>query len=302
MSDKNLIFGAFYTTLASLAVVLMATIVKWVSYSYSTEFLMVVRWFSGLAIFLVIYRITQVDIGLKTTRPFMQAAVALCWTGAIFCYYLSLRYIPMLDATLLLNTASLFASIIARVLARAREKGMVWVGTGVGFLGVIVALRPDTGIFNPMALVALASGLLMAFRIYFNRVLSETDPRERTTFYSLAIGVLVCALIWLFAGAHIGTWQKHLFTPAEALRPMLVDSVLTAAVVALGLLSMLQAYCTAFGLQYASVGQIAPFRYTAVIFAAIFDGAVWGQVPTITGFVGLGLIMLGGVITLRAKN
>lgn len=302
MSDRNLMLGAFYTTLASLAVVLMAAIVKWASHGFSTEFLMVVRWFAGLALFLMIYLISRRGAGLKTTRPFMQAAVALFWTGAIFSYYLSLRHIPMLDATLLLNTASLFAPLIARVLAGTKELRMVWVGTGVGFLGVVVVLRPDAGIFNPMALAALASGVLMALRIYFSRELSETDPKERTTFYSLAVGLLVCVVVWTLTGAHVGTWQEHLFTPAEDLQPWLVDGVLTASVVVLGLLSMLQAYFTAFGLQHASVGQIGPFRYTAVIFAAVFDWAVWGQAPTITGFVGLGLIVLGGVLILKAKE
>ena len=117
MSDKNLMLGALYTTIASLAVVLMAAVVKWASHGFSTEFLMLVRWVAGLAIFLLIFFISRQGAELKTLRPFTQAAVALSWTGAIFSYYLSLRYIPMLDATLLLNTASLFAPVIARVLA-----------------------------------------------------------------------------------------------------------------------------------------------------------------------------------------
>ena len=88
----------------------------------------------------------------------------------------------------------------------------------------------------------------------------------------------------------------------EELSPWLVRDVFMASVVALGVLSMLQAYFTAFGLQYASVGQIGPFRYTAVIFAAILDWVLWGQAPSAEGIVGIGLIVLGGVLVLKAKE
>ncbi len=302
MSDKNLMLGALYTTLASLAVVLMAAIAKWASHGFSSEFLIVVRWIAGLTIFLLVYFVSGQRAGLKTTRPFMQSVAALFWAGAVFSYYLSLRYIPMMDATLLLNTASLFAPVISRVLAGTKEVRMVWVGTGVSFLGVVVVLRPDAGIVNPMALAALGAGLLMALRIYFNRQLAETDPKERTTFYSLAVGLALCLTLWTLTGAHVGDWQGHLFSPTEELRPWLVDSVMMASVVALGLLSMLQAYFTAFGLQYASVGRISPFRYTAVIFAAILDWTLWGHAPSAAGIAGLGLIVLGGVVVLTAKD
>lgn len=302
MSSKNLMLGALYTILASLAVVLMAVIVKWASHGFSTEFLMVIRWVAGLTIFLLIYSAMHQRTSIKTGRPLMQAGAAVCWTAAIFSYYLSLRYIPMMDATLLLNTASLFAPLIARLLDGKKEGRLVWVGTGVGFLGVLVVLKPGAAIFSPMAFVALASGFLMALRLYFNRELGKTDPKDRTTFYSLSVGLILCLVVWAVTGVQIGNWYGHLFSPVEELHPWMIDGVLWASVIALGLLSMLQAYFSAFGLQYASVGRVAPFRYSAVIFAAILDWALWGQAPSAAAVVGLGLIVLSGVVVLNAKE
>ena len=55
----------------------------------------------------------------------------------------------------------------------------------------------------------------------------------------------------------------------QAISRTFVDSSLTTALVIFGVLSMLLPWLTALGLNYASVGQIAPFRYTAVIFAGL---------------------------------
>ncbi|MCF8033985.1 MAG: EamA family transporter [Desulfarculaceae bacterium] len=65
---------------------------------------------------------------------------------------------------------------------------------------------------------------------------------------------------------------------------------------------MLQAYFTAHGLQYASVGQIGPFRYTAVIFAALLDLLMWGVAPSLAGALGLGIIVAGAVVVLGARG
>ncbi|WP_323845345.1 DMT family transporter [Microbulbifer magnicolonia] len=300
MPATQLLRGAIYTSLSMATVVIMAAIVKWASHGFSTELLMVVRWGSGLATFLLIYQLSANRVGLRTCHPIKQVATALFWTGAVFCYYLSLRYIPMLDATLLLNTASLFAPLIARTLGGKKEPPMVWVGIAIGFLGVLVVLRPDAAIFNPMAAVALLSGLLLALRMYFISQLNESAPKQRTTFYSLLVGLLACLLVWLLTGTHIANWQAHLFTPREMLRPWLIDSVMLAAVVALGTMAMLQSYFLTLGLHYASVARVAPFRYTAVILAALLDWIIWGQVPGLHACVGFAIIILGGLLVLRA--
>ena len=98
-SDGNLLLGAGFTIAAAFAVATMAAIVKWSSVAVSTELLMILRWAIGLLIFFSLLILFRPRLRLKTDQPFAQAMSAFCWTGSIYCYYLSLQWIPMLDAT-----------------------------------------------------------------------------------------------------------------------------------------------------------------------------------------------------------
>jgi drug/metabolite transporter (DMT)-like permease len=291
--------GALYTTLAMLAVAVMAALVKWASLAVSTELLMVLRWVVGLLIFVSLYMFFRTGVVVRTERPGLQALSAFFWTASIFAYYVSLRFLPMLEATLLLNTGSLFAPLIARVLAGERQAPLAWLANGVGFVGVIIALDPGEAVFRPAALLGLLAGFLMAARVYINGLLGPQEPAERTTFYSLAGGLVVCLLAFAVAGFPVRDWVGHMFTPAERMDRWLTDGAMIAGTLTLGVLTMAQILWTAAGLRHASVGAIATFRYSAVVFAAIIDFVVWDHVPQPSAWIGFAIIFLSAMALLR---
>jgi drug/metabolite transporter (DMT)-like permease len=294
--------GGLYATLSMVAVAVMAAVVKWASYGFSSEFLMVVRWAAGLLMFGVYWLLTGRE-SLRTAKWRVQSLLGICWTLAVFVYYVSLRKIPLMDATMLLNTSSLFAPLLAFFFAGKRERWTVWAGTLIGFAGVVVVLRPGTGTIQPMALLALLSGFLLALRVYLNSQISG-EPTQRTTFYSLAVGLVLCLILLVAQGSHVAPpdWQQMMFTPREVAKPMFVDSALVVAVVATGLLSMLQPLLVAWSVLYASVGEIAPFRYSAVVIAAAIDYFVWNQLPSWTKVLGLLLIGTGATVILMTRR
>lgn len=295
MTRPSLGKGALFTVLAMAAVAVMAALVKWMSPTFSTAVLMCARWGVGLAVFLGVYVARGRRVPLATRRLALHSVAALGWTGAIFSFYLSLRWVPLLDATLLLNTASLFAPILSIVLGRKREPPQVWLGILIGFAGVAVVLNPGRAMFHPMSFVALASGLLMAVRVYANARLGVTEPKERTTFYSLTVGFVLCVAAFLLSGAHVFQWEGYRFA-RTAVEPA-PWPLYGAAMLVLGFLSVVQALFTAWGLERASVGQVAPFRYAAVLFAVVLDWVFWGQPPTASGLSGLALILLGAAVS-----
>ncbi len=215
LRQQSVVRGAVYTTLAMTSVAVMAAVVKWASFGFSSELLMVVRWGAGLVVFGV-YRVLSGHVCLRTAKWRTQSMVGISWTLSVFVYYVSLRTLPLMDATLLLNTSALFSPLLAVVFAGKRERWTVWVGVLIGFVGVVAVLRPGSAVFQPMSLVGLLSGLLMELRVFLNSQLGD-EPKQRTTFYSLAVGLVVCLMLFAAEGFQVAPpdWQGMLFTPRQ---------------------------------------------------------------------------------------
>jgi drug/metabolite transporter (DMT)-like permease len=143
----------------------------------------------------------------------------------------------------------------------------------------------------------------MAVRVYLNSQLGG-DSKECTTFYSLAAGLVVCLILFAIQSFPIAPpdWQQMMFTPREVAEPLFVNMALTLAVVSIGLLSMAQPLLVAWSLQYASVGEVAPFRYTAVVVAAVIDWLVWNQLPSWMSLLGFVLIAIGATAILTTRH
>ena len=295
--------GAFYTTLTMVGAAGLGALVKWASNGFSSEFLTSVRFFAGFLILLVILAAGRRG-SLRTRAIGIQFGVALSWVLGILIYYISIRFIPLMDATLLLNTAAIFGPLLARFFDGKREPKLVWLGTAIGFAGIVIVLRPGPVLFeNPMSLIGVLAGFFTGLRLLFNSKLKE-DSAQCTTFYSLLLGCGICLIILVSMGfpIRVPQWETMMFSPREAMSPLFVDSALVMVVITFGLLSMLIPWLTAKGLSYASVGQIAPFRYTAVIFAGILDWAIWGVIPGWPSYLGFGLVLGGAMFILKGKR
>lgn len=298
----SLSLGGLYISLSMLAGALLAGLVKWASVGFSSEFIVAIRFAAGLLVFLSLLAMKP-RVSLKTRQWRMQIAVAVSWVLATLVFFYSIRFIRLMDAALLLNTAALFAPIFARVFDGKREPRLVWLGTLVGFIGVVVVLRPGPALLqNPISLIGLLAGVFAGLRVYFNGRL-KGEPAKRTTFYSLLGGAVVAVVVLVAAGLPIRVpdWESMLFKPRDS-TPLFVDSSLVFVVLACGIISMIQPLLTAAGLRHASVGQIAPFRYTAVVFAGAIDFVFWGVVPTWPSWLGFALVFAGASLVVQGSR
>jgi drug/metabolite transporter (DMT)-like permease len=162
-------------------------------------------------------------------------------------------------------------------------------------VGVIFVLRPGADILQVHALIGLMSGLLFAIRMVINSSLSGRESTEVITFYSLGVGWLICLGVLAVAGFHVANWEQHLFPPRDWLRPWIEYPWVLLAVVALGVLCMLQPWFTSAAYEHASVGEAGPFRYVGVVFAGLLDWLCWGQVPDLSSILGFLFITAEGV-------
>jgi drug/metabolite transporter (DMT)-like permease len=295
LARSELALGGLYSALAAIAVASMAAIIKWGSHAFSTEFLVVIRFGTGLLAFVVVSLVRRYSFFYRASHPILCSLLAASWLGGIFCCYLAIRFIPLTDAVLLVYTAPLFAPLLNQLFLKKSESSSVWLGICIGFVGVIFVLRPGADILQVHALIGLMSGLLFAIRMVINSSLTGRESTEVITFYSLAVGSLICIAVLALTGLHVANWEQHLFPPRDWLHPWIEYPWVLLAVVALGVLCMLQPWFTSAAYEHASVGEAGPFRYVGVVFAGLLDWLCWGQVPDLASILGFLFITAGGV-------
>lgn len=121
MDIPEIEIGAFMLMLAGISGAILATLIKWGSYAFSIEFLMFIRWGTGLLALTIVLGIHKSALNLRTQRLGGHLVTAGCYLASMYCFYLALRIITVAEALLLLNTAPLFATIFSRLILKQKD-------------------------------------------------------------------------------------------------------------------------------------------------------------------------------------
>ncbi|RYF73100.1 MAG: EamA family transporter [Comamonadaceae bacterium] len=197
-------------------------------------------------------------------------------------YLLSLFQLPLANATAINQGAPLFMTLFAVLFLHEKASALRWAAVFIGFVGVLLVVRPTGDGFNAWALLCLAGTLLHALRDLFTRRLDPKLPSLVATLSSAVALGLLAALLLPFQG----------WTPID--------------LPTLGLITLGAAFlCGAFllligGLRLGEISLLAPFRYSGLLFAVLLGYAVWGHLPDAWGAAGLALLLLAGLMAARS--
>lgn len=219
---------------------------------------------------------------LKTRHLREHLVRALFGLAAMYCFFYAISRLRLADAVLLNYTLPLFLPAIERLWLGEPIPRRLWPPLAVGFLGILLILKPGIGVFQPVALVALAAAVLAAVAQVGIRRLTATEPTTRIVFYFAAIATAVSAL------PLAATWQ----TPSGAAWIALLASGLLATA---GQLLLTRAYAAA------PAGQVGPFLYTSVVFSGVLDWAIWGTTLDGLFVVGAALVVGAAILALRTR-
>lgn len=220
--------------------------------------------------------------GLATTHLREHLVRGLAGLAAMYCFFYAIAHMRLAEAVLLNYSLPLFMPVIEEAWLGERAPRRLWWALLLGFAGLLVILRPGLGVFNPVALVAVASAMLAALAQVGIRRLTRTEPTTRIVFYFCAISTLVSALPLL------GGWR----TPEGGLWWVLV---------AMGVLATLAQLALTHAYAQAPAAQVGPFIYTSVVFAGLLDAWLWGQRPDRLFVAGALLVCAAGILALRLR-
>lgn len=261
----------------------MDTLIKYLSGSYDTWQVMFFRAFFALVPLAVLVVRGGGIASLRTRRPLAHVGRALVGVAAVFCFFYAFGHMPLADVYAISFAAPLIITALSVPLLGEAVGWRRWAAVAVGFLGVLVMLRPGSGIVSPVALLALAGTALYSLTIIFVRKLSRTETNAAIIFYFMATLSLVSGI------AMLPVWRT----------PGAVD---LALLVTIGLVGGVAQILLTQAFRIAPPSLLAPFEYTGMIWAAGFGYLVFGDLPDEAIWIGSAIVVGSGLYILHRET
>lgn len=206
---------------------MMAVTIRLASQQLGTWEIAFFRNFFGLLALLPLLR-GQLHASLRTTQLPRYALRSLIGVASMFCGFWSLTHLPLAQAVSLSYSTPLFVTIAAAVLLGETVRLRRWSAVTIGFIGVLVIMRPGSSQFSAGTLVALAAAILGGIVAIQIKQLSKADPPDTIVLWTYLFWVPITLLpalpdwvwpqgwTWLWAAliGVLGTGGQLLWTRA----------------------------------------------------------------------------------------
>jgi drug/metabolite transporter (DMT)-like permease len=221
-----------------------------------------------------------------------SALLVLMWIA----YYAALPMISLSAAAVAFYTAPLFMALLSRPLTGEPVGPARWLGIVLGFVGVLIVLRPGGDTFSPAAMLPMLAAVFYALAAIITRARCA-DERPLVLALGLNLGLLAAGLV-----ASIGLSLLPPTAASVAAHPFLFGPWATMGGREWGLMALLALLMVAFGTGVAMAYQIAPaavigtFDYTYVLFAVVWSYVLFAERPDAVAVLGLLLIAAAGIL------
>jgi len=220
---------------------------------------------------------------LATGRPDLHVVRALIILGITIMFFLAVRLMPLAEATTLSLMSPLFITALSVPILGEYVGPRRWVAVILGFIGVIVMIRPGSGIFQWAALLPLCSALFAAIYHTTTRILHRIDNPLITLNYTATLNTVLASAALPFV------WVS----------PGMLDWALLAS---LGVLGTCAHFLLIRAFSLASPAVVSPFVYTQLVTSMCLGIIVFGEVPDIWTLSGAGIIAGCGIYVLYSER
>ena len=233
----------------------------------------------AVAIVFIAWRTRTLHL-LRTARPLSHFLRSSAGVLAMFAWFLALTHAPMADATAVVYSGPIFATLLAAPMLRERILAHRWAAIALGFTGVLVMtgshiIHADTELLGLM--FALSCALFSAFGMIYLRQMSGTELAMTITFYFSLTSVVaaVPAAGWGWATPDAREW---------------------GILLAIGLLGTGAQFLMSAAFRYAEASIVVPIEYTGIAFATLLGYLLFGEVPGLSIWVGAPLVVIAGLL------
>lgn len=259
------------------------TIAKVLSESFHP---MQIAWVRQMGLFtgvLILLSIKGLSL-LKTNNIKIQIARGVAAATSATLFVVGVGYVQLADAVAVSFVAPFLVTILAAFILKEKVGVRRWAAIFIGFLGMLIIIRPGTGIMDPALLIIVAAALIFALRQVISRTLAGSDSVLTTICYTGIVAIIILTIPMLFY------WEWP--TTNNQIYLMIGIAVLGAC----GEVFVIKA------LETAEAVVVAPMQYTILIWGTLYGYLIFDHLPDGWTWVGACIIMISGLYTVHREH
>jgi drug/metabolite transporter (DMT)-like permease len=261
----------------------MDTIAKYLLRTYPLPPLIWARYVVQM-VFMLVLLAPRMGLGLvRTSHPWLQILRGVLLVISSVFFYLSLTFLPMAEAAAITFVGPVLITALSGPMLGERITPRQWVAVGLGFVGVLIIIRPGGGLLTPTAIFPLCSALAFSFYQIITRKIVGREHPLTTLFYTALVGTAVTSLGLPFA------WH----TPTLGQVPLIL---------AIGLLGGFGHFLLIRAVTQASPSALAPFIYVQLIWSTVLAFLAFGEFPNSGSLLGMLVIVSAGMLAIDWKR
>lgn len=251
---------------------------KWLLGTYGVPQMLMLRSIAALALLSPFIWREGVAGFAAAPRPCLQVARVLLSVLESIMFFWAVRYLPLADTVTFYLAAPIYVTALSAIVLRERVGWRRWSAVGVGFVGVLIALRPSAATLTWPALIALTGSLFFSVFLILTRALRGTSE---VVMVSGTFGAML-----IVSGA---------VAPFAWVAPSARDFGLMAI---MGVVAMAAFACVNRALKLSPASVVVPFQYTMIVWAVALGLIVFGDAPDAATLGGAAIIIGAGLYIL----
>ncbi|KPP80966.1 MAG: putative permease [Rhodobacteraceae bacterium HLUCCO07] len=281
MTEQNTRLGILLIVATTFVFAAQDGISRHLAGEYNVLMVVMIRYWFFAAFVIAVARRKAGGIGAAaaTTQPFLQIFRGLLLATEICVMILAFTLLGLVESHAVFTCYPLLIAALSGPILGERVGWRRWVAIAVGFVGVLIILRPGFGVFAVEAVVPLAAALLFALYGLLTRFAARRDSTATSFFWTGTMGAIMMTLIGIWS------WEPMIAGDWAWMGILCITG-------ALGHWLLIKTY------EVAEASAVQPFAYLQLVFASVIGVMIFGEVVKLNVALGAGLIVGAGLFTL----
>ena len=198
-------------------------------------------------------------------------------------FVLSFKYLSLANAHSIGALAPIIIVVLSVFILNEKVSIKTWIAIFVGFIGVLIIIRPASDVFNINAFIPLLAAFFLGLYQIATKKMSEYDAPEVSLFYSSLVGIFITSILAFNFWQPVDVKSVYFFVP-------------------IGLFFSLGIYFQILALKNARASIIQPFHYTLIFWAIIFGIFFYGDIPDLYTIIGAIIITTSGIFVIKQTS